>query len=383
ATINATTGVLTGGTVTANTSAVIGASYASGGVTKTATATVTIVDVPATTGTVTVYPADDAENVPRNTVITATVGGSTDIRTIFNGNSFTLRPEGDSTDSSVGASGPLAASVCVSGGIVQGVFTYNTTNTTGTFTPNCELGEEKTYDAAIATGAGSPLSASVRWKFKTAEEGPDSDDDGSPDSEDDDPHDGKKASRHGSKGNGKIHVDVSDNTGASIKAAVAMSDDNSRLNQAGKPATFMFHDGLVAYNVAGIAPGSTVTVKITFPSGVPAGSKIYQVDANGFHEIPGAVINGNIVTMTLTDGGTGDGDGQANGVIVDPVGVAAPVSGSGSVDLSTGGSSGGGCAVAGRSGPGWGLREIAGAYGFLILAVLGLALRGRLKRREK
>lgn len=382
ATIGASTGVLTGGSVTTNTSAVIGASYTSGGVTRTASATVTINNVAASTGTVTVYPIDDAENVPRNTVITAAAGDSSNIQTIFNSSTFTLRPASTTSDSSVGASGPMAASVCVSGGIVQGSFTYNSANTTGTFTPNCDLGEEKTYVAAITNGAGSPLAAPVNWEFKTAEDGPDSDDDGSPDAEDDDPHDGRRTSRWGSKGNGKIHIDVTDSTGATINAAVALSDHNARLNQTGKPATFEFHDGLVAYNVTGITPGSTITVKITFPSGIPAGSRIYQVDAFGFHEMTNAIINGDTVTLTLTDGGTGDGDGLANGVIVDPVGVAAPESGSGSIGLTTGGASGG-CAVAGRTGSGRGLSEAAGAYGFLTLAALGIALRGRIRRRKE
>jgi hypothetical protein len=127
-----------------------------------------------------------------------------------------------------------------------------------------------------------------------------------------------------------------------------------------------------------VAPGGTATVKITFPSGIPAGSKVYKVGPAGFQEFAGATIQGNTVTLTLTDGGAGDSDGVANGVIVDPVGVAAPVaSGTGSIDLSSA-SGGGGCSVAVRTGSG-------GSYidGTLILAGLGLTVWGiRIRRRR-
>ncbi|MBI5577162.1 MAG: hypothetical protein HY896_12475 [Deltaproteobacteria bacterium] len=387
ATIGSSTGVLTGGSVTANTTAVIAASYTSGGVTKTASKSVTITDVPATTGSVTVFPEDKSVDVPRNTVITATAGDSSDIRTIFNSNTFTLKSSGDSKDSSVGASWPMSPAVCVNDGIVQGVFTYDSPGTTGTFTPNCSLGEDKTYLASIASGNGSPLSATVNWQFKTFNDGPDSDDDGSPDGEDDDPHDGKKASRWGSKGNGKIHIEVKDSAGAVIKSAIAISDDNSRLNQGGKPARFLFHDGLIAYNVEGVTPGGTVTAKLTFPSGIPKGAKIFRIDSNGFKEKKeglDTVVEGNTLTLTLVDGGKDDGDGLANGVIVDPVGVAVPEeTASGFIDISGSGSSGGGCAIAGRSGSAWSIREAAGSYGLLFLVVLGMAVRRRMARREK
>ena len=96
-------------------------------------------------------------------------------------------------------------------------------------------------------------------------------------------------------------------------------------------------------------------------------------DSMGFQELP-AAISGNRVTLTLTDGGAGDADFQANGVIVDPVGVAVPIAaGDGSVDMSTD-AAGGGCSVAGAGG-GW--MEAAGSYGLLFLVWFGLALRRR------
>ncbi len=72
------------------------------------------------------------------------------------------------------------------------------------------------------------------------------------------------------------------------------------------------------------------------------------------------------MTLTLTDGGVGDADGVANGVIDDPVGLATPVA------ASSPESSGGGCAVAGTGG---GPADAVGTYGILALIALGLLAR--------
>src|SRR3990170_1638777 len=79
---------------------------------------------------------------------------------------------------------------------------------------------------------------------------------------------------------------------------------------------------------------------MTLPASVPFGTKYYKIDSSGFHEHADAVISGNTVTLDLTDGGAFDDDGTANGVIVDPGGVAVHVSSSG------GGGGGGGCFIA-------------------------------------
>lgn len=70
-------------------------------------------------------------------------------------------------------------------------------------------------------------------------------------------------------------------------------------------------------------------------------------------------------------------DGLADGKIVEPAGVAVPsASGSGTIDMTTG-ASGSGCSVVGTRG-GW--KEIAGFWGLLVLAWIGLAL---LRRKPK
>jgi hypothetical protein len=383
ATINAS-GALTAGSVTADQAATVGASYGSGGVTRTASKSVTVVDVPAATG-IDVMPQDGAGDVPVNTVITTTAGGAEDIRTIFNKDTFTLKSDTEVEDSSMGPVGPLAAGVCIRDGVVQGSFEYDTTNTKAVFTPNCTLKNGTMYLASIASTGTGALASALDWQFTTIAGSPDSDGDGVPDNEDAFPNNKNKATPPSPKGHGSIEVDTSENSGTSLAEVMGISESNSRLNQGGRPADHEFRDGLVSFKVEGVAPGGTVAVKVAYVSDIPAGSKVYKVDANGFHEHAGASINGNILTLTLTDGGQGDSDGQANGVIVDPIGVAVPVStGSGSIDLSTNSPSGsGGCSMAGRSGSGGGLRELAGAYGLLVISAVWFAVRGRLKRRGR
>jgi hypothetical protein len=85
--------------------------------------------------------------------------------------------------------------------------------------------------------------------------------------------------------------------------------------------------GLVDFVLTDCTVGGSVTVTIEFPSALPAGSGYFKYGVNNsspttavWYEIP-ATISGNSVTFTLTDGGVGDADGVANGLIVDPGGV--------------------------------------------------------------
>ena len=326
-----------------------------GGGTATKAFSVTI-NPAAVAGGITVMPAEGAVDVPVNTVVTGTLTGAGNITTTFNAQTFTLRVNGPAPPESS----------CVEDGIIKGAISYNASNTAGTFTPACPLTNGTAYTATIASSTGG-LSAAKTWGFTTIAASPDSDDDGVPDNLDDSPGNKGKGTPPSSRGHGKFVVDVTATSGASLAFAEGMAETDASLNQAGLPAGYEFPDGLVNYQVIGVAPGGTATVKVTFPSGIPAGSKVYKVGTAGFQEFAGATIQGNTVTLTLTDGGAGDRDGLVNGIIVDPVGVAAPVaSGAGSIDLSSA-SGGGGCSVAVRTGSG-------GSYidGTLILAGLGI-----------
>ena len=107
-------------------------------------------------------------------------------------------------------------------------------------------------------------------------------------------------------------------------------------NTDGKPANHeILAGGIIAYDVVDISIGASINVKLTFPTEIPANSKVFKVTDSGYAEFPNAVIDGNTVTLTLTDGGEGDADGIANGVIDDPVAVLTPTTSNIDVDADT------------------------------------------------
>ena len=75
--------------------------------------------------------------------------------------------------------------------------------------------------------------------------------------------------------------------------------------------------------------GSAATVTITYPNALPAGTvywkygKTAATPTSHWYPFAGAVISGNTITLTITDGGNGDDDLTANSVIVDPGGPGA------------------------------------------------------------
>lgn len=155
----------------------------------------------------------------------------------------------------------------------------------------------------------------------------DADGDGVPDLWDTYPNDATRATPRANPASPQILIDTSANPGTWLSnvAAFLDTDPYPYINQNGKPAGVTFPAGLVTFRVNGVAPGGTVDVKLIYPAPLPAGSQYYKVDSSGFHLFPGAVVNGNTVTLTLTDGGSGDWDGVADGGISDPGGIAVPV----------------------------------------------------------
>ena len=97
----------------------------------------------------------------------------------------------------------------------------------------------------------------------------------------------------------------------------------------GKPAGVIFPHGLFSFNIIGITAGSCVTVTITLPSPMPVGTQYWKCQ-NGTWinctSLLGDDDGDNVLTLRLCDGGLGDADGVANGIIVDPGGpvIAAP-----------------------------------------------------------
>ncbi len=337
----------------------------SGSDTDTVVVTVNAETPPPTGDLPTVTPPDGAVDVPITTAVIISANGSESLPPI----DFILT---ESTPTFTVASDPGDDIMCVNGGVVRGSIAYDDFHTNATFTPDCPLANGMTYTATLTPREDSQQSGfkEITWSFTTIVQTADTDQDGVEDGEDELPDDDTEATPPKSKGEGKFHVSVRKDGHRHLRRVRGISDTHFSVNQERRPHGYEFRDGLVDYEVHGISPGESVEVTIETPEEIPSGSKVFMSDAKGFSELP-AVISGNRFTMTVTDGGNGDSDGQANGVIVDPVGVAVPTAtGDGSAGVAPG-AAGGGCSVVG-SGGGW--KEAAGSYGLLTLVFLGLAL---------
>ena len=94
------------------------------------------------------------------------------------------------------------------------------------------------------------------------------------------------------------------------------------------PSTVELPQGIVALQLATGTAGSSATVVLTYPEPLPAGTTYYKFGktlanpTDHWYEFSGAVISGNTITLTLTDGGAGDNDLAANSLIDDPGGPA-------------------------------------------------------------
>jgi parallel beta-helix repeat protein len=93
-----------------------------------------------------------------------------------------------------------------------------------------------------------------------------------------------------------------------------------------RPAATFPH-GLFSFNITCLTPGATVTVTVTLPSAVPAGTQWWKYDpsTHAWYSLPTS-ISGNNVTFALIDGTyPGDLDAAVNSVIVDPGGPGNPI----------------------------------------------------------
>ncbi|TAG48586.1 MAG: IPTL-CTERM sorting domain-containing protein [Betaproteobacteria bacterium] len=99
------------------------------------------------------------------------------------------------------------------------------------------------------------------------------------------------------------------------------------------PAGYTLPQGVFQFTANNCTVGATVTVTLTYPQALPAGTTLWKFGPRPSNTTPSwyqhpATISGNTVTYQVTDGGAGDSDGVANGTIVDPAGpVLAAVAG--------------------------------------------------------
>jgi hypothetical protein len=134
------------------------------------------------------------------------------------------------------------------------------------------------------------------------------------------------------------------NPSASFSGATATGTGTANASVSGAGCTFTnaqfvqapqngpngvnFPHGLFDFTVGGCGAGATATVQVTFPQAFPPGTQYWKYGptpgpspAHWYSLASGApnnlVINGNTATFTITDGGLGDDDLTANGIIVD------------------------------------------------------------------
>ena len=121
----------------------------------------------------------------------------------------------------------------------------------------------------------------------------------------------------------------------------------------GKPRRMPF--GLINFKIAVAKPGDQATVRLYFSQAASYFSKWYKYDSVAdkwydFSKYAKFASDRRSVTLTLTDGGPGDADGVANGVIIDPAGLVEPddkaaVESSSASSVGGGGGGGNGCFI--------------------------------------
>ena len=85
--------------------------------------------------------------------------------------------------------------------------------------------------------------------------------------------------------------------------------------------------GVLGFDVQGVAPGGTVQVEIF---GAAGANQYWKFQNNTWVDFTSNASFGDPIVLSLTDGGAGDADGVANGVIVDP---GAPLVGTPTFDF--------------------------------------------------
>jgi hypothetical protein len=116
------------------------------------------------------------------------------------------------------------------------------------------------------------------------------------------------------------------------------------IDRSGIPQNLIY--GLMDFKLKVDPPGGSTTLTVYLPQPLPQGYRWYKYSqSQGWYDYSSNVaLNGDRtrLSLTLADGGTGDDDGQPNGIIQDPSGLG--IAGSASDSDPTAGS-GGGCFI--------------------------------------
>jgi len=122
-----------------------------------------------------------------------------------------------------------------------------------------------------------------------------------------------------------VQSNCTSNSNVSISASPSSHPDNG----------YSYPEGLTYFTLNCPTPGMTATVTLYYYGLTPNNTmsiRKYNSTTHAYQAVPGATITSTTiagqqvtkVTYQITDGGPLDQDGTANGVIVDPVGIALP-----------------------------------------------------------
>ncbi len=126
-----------------------------------------------------------------------------------------------------------------------------------------------------------------------------------------------------------------------LTSGAAISSNSLTAAPLVNPPEGNFPFGKISYNLSTVA-GGTASVRMVFPSDLPAGFKLYQIDAaDNFTLIANTQytqVDATTIDLTLSDGGPLDLDGDSsNGLIVAPVTASIPATEPATATASSGG----------------------------------------------
>ena len=115
---------------------------------------------------------------------------------------------------------------------------------------------------------------------------------------------------------------------SSSSCTLASTQFTARANlsaaaQAALPAGYTYPYAAVDFVAEQCAPGSTLTVALTYPSPLPVGARLMKYDAQANQWAPFATVSGAQVSYTITDNDNLDAD-KTSGRFVDPMIAAIP-----------------------------------------------------------
>ncbi len=121
-----------------------------------------------------------------------------------------------------------------------------------------------------------------------------------------------------------IGIEKASSTAEEIES-LEVIDPDTISDTVNRPADLIF--GLFAYRLRVTNPGDTATIRIYFSGDIFASDVFYKYDTiNGWYDYSEHTTfndDGQSITLEVKDGGFGDSDGLANGIIVDPGGIAS------------------------------------------------------------